>query len=300
MSVLTRPRSAAPALETAPPQDRPPPIVDAVAGPSTPVARRLGWPGGRYALPYQHDAARALLGVAWFLLGTATLVVVGASGSLAPLAVVWGAVAAAAGFQSAATWRQTGVMANRPVAAAGALAMAGAALVAPGWVGVAAAGLVVAAVLDSLFAGSPARAVSVAGTTAACGAIPGLAVASLVFVADAEIYAAACLFALIAFYDAGDYVNGSSRNPIEGPLWGLLSAGIVTFVFAMWNVPPFNESLPAWVFGGMAAVLCPVGQLAASALLPAAGAPAPALRRLDSLLVAAPVWAWAMWSYLGL
>jgi len=37
-------------------------------------------------------------------------------------------------------------------------------------------------------------------------------------------------------------------------------------------------------------VLAPAGQLFASALLPTAGSPASALRRLDSLLLAAPVW----------
>ena len=45
-----------------------------------------------------------------------------------------------------------------------------------------------------------------------------------------------------------------------------------------------------WVLLGLVAVLAPMGQLFASALLPAAGAPASSLRRLDSLLLAAPVW----------
>jgi len=37
-------------------------------------------------------------------------------------------------------------------------------------------------------------------------------------------------------------------------------------------------------------VFAPMGQLLASALLPTAKSPASALRRLDSLLLAAPVW----------
>ena len=44
-------------------------------------------------------------------------------------------------------------------------------------------------------------------------------------------------------------------------MWGIASALIVTFVFAMWNVPPFTATVPAWVFGALAAVLCPLGQL---------------------------------------
>jgi hypothetical protein len=46
----------------------------------------------------------------------------------------------------------------------------------------------------------------------------------------------------------------------------------------------------AWLFGGLVLLLAPLGQLAASALLPSAKAPATALRRMDSLLLAAPVW----------
>ena len=45
-----------------------------------------------------------------------------------------------------------------------------------------------------------------------------------------------------------------------------------------------------FVFGGFAALLCPLGQVVASALLPRADAPAPALRRLDSLLLLGPTW----------
>ncbi len=42
------------------------------------------------------------------------------------------------------------------------------------------------------------------------------------------------------------------------------------------------------------ALLAPAGQLVASALLPSATTPASGLRRLDSLLLAAPVWVWGV------
>jgi hypothetical protein len=45
-----------------------------------------------------------------------------------------------------------------------------------------------------------------------------------------------------------------------------------------------------FVFGGFAALLCPLGQIAASAVLPRAEVRAPALRRLDSLLLLGPAW----------
>jgi hypothetical protein len=67
---------------------------------------------------------------------------------------------------------------------------------------------------------------------------------------------------------------------------------VVTFTIALLRVPPF-EAGDAWVFGGLTAVLAPMGQLAASLILPSAVAKAPALRRLDSLLLLAPLWAWA-------
>jgi hypothetical protein len=267
-----------------------------VAPPPGPRAR---WGGHRYQLSYRHEGARSLLGICWFLLLTGALVLTGMQGDPAPVAALLGFVAALAGYQSVARWREVGVPANRLVAGAGALAMAFAALDSPGWAGTVAAGVVVLAVVDACFAGSFRQAVAAAGCTTVCGILPGFAAASLVFVADSEIYAAAALAAMLVFYDAGDYVNGGDHSPVEGPLWGIVSALIVTFVVAMWTIPPFGSPSSAWVFGGMAAALAPVGQLVGSALLPAASAPAPGLRRIDSLLLAGPVWAWSLWSYLG-
>jgi len=41
-------------------------------------------------------------------------------------------------------------------------------------------------------------------------------------------------------------------------------------------------------------VLCPAGQLAASMILPKVDSPASALRRIDSLLLLAPAWAFVV------
>jgi len=59
------------------------------------------------------------------------------------------------------------------------------------------------------------------------------------------------------------------------------------------RVPPFDGT-PVFAFAALAAVLCPAGQLAASAILPAADAHAPSVRRIDSLLILAPVWVWTV------
>ena len=91
-------------------------------------------------------------------------------------------------------------------------------------------------------------------------------------------------------YETGDYLVGSGAgNLYEGPLAGLCALVVLTFIVASLPLSPlsFRE---VWVFGGFVAVLAPLGQLVASALLPEAGARASALRRLDSLLLAAPVW----------
>jgi hypothetical protein len=72
---------------------------------------------------------------------------------------------------------------------------------------------------------------------------------------------------------------------------------VITFVISAAGVPPFDFG-GAWAFGALAAFLCPIGQLAASAILPSAGASAPGLRRLDSLLLAGPAWAWLVGLYI--
>lgn len=70
------------------------------------------------------------------------------------------------------------------------------------------------------------------------------------------------------------------------------------FAFALWVITfvPFRDNA-LLSFGAIAAGLCPLGQLMGSAILPRSDAKAPAVRRLDSLLVLGPVWVVAMWSY---
>ena len=50
------------------------------------------------------------------------------------------------------------------------------------------------------------------------------------------------------------------------------------------------QSMPAAPPAYMVVLLAPLGQLLASGLLPTAKSPASSLRRLDSLLITAPVW----------
>ena len=70
------------------------------------------------------------------------------------------------------------------------------------------------------------------------------------------------------------------------------------FLGVAFDLPPFGGSA-AWVFGGMVAVFAPLGQIAASLCLPTARTWVPGLRRLDSYILTAPLWTWAMWGYLS-
>lgn len=98
------------------------------------------------------------------------------------------------------------------------------------------------------------------------------------------------LFALVCTYDAGDYLVGSaSRRRLEGPLAGGIGVLVVTFGVALLH-PVELHTDRLWLLGVSTAVACPLGQLVASAALPRAAAFAPALRRLDTLILAGPLW----------
>jgi hypothetical protein len=113
---------------------------------------------------------------------------------------------------------------------------------------------------------------------------------SMVLLARLDQGSAIALLLLVSAYETGDYLVGSgAHNPYEGPAAGLSSIVVVTFIVSTLPISALSFG-EAWLFGGLVAILAPLGQLFASALLPSAATPASALRRLDSLLLAAPVW----------
>ena len=257
--------------------------------PSTPAPRAKQ--SRRYAVVYDIEGPRVRLGILWFLIALAGMVV-------APpltVAVVYGLVAAVAAAQVATVWRREGNRAAVPVAAAGAGGMAVGALLGAGGMGLVMAGTAVAAcVVAAGDTRSRAPLFSDAGWTVLSAIPPGLAAGSMVLLARLEIGAALALLALVSAYEIGDYLIGSgARNRFEGPVAGLLAVVVITFIIAILQVPPF-ESESGWAYGIAAGLLCPLGQLLASALLPDAGSPASGLRRIDSLLLAAPAWVWGV------
>ena len=242
----------------------------------------------RLAVHYDINGPRVRLGILWFLVTVVALVI-----GVGALAAVYGVTAGAAGLQTARAWRREKKRPHRLTAGLGALGLTAAAAVDTALLGLAllvfAAAAVAVAVLRRRRRSVP---LEDAGWTLQCGLIVGMAAASVVLSYRFELGAAISLIVLVAAYETGDYLIGSGAgNSFEGPVGGLAAVLVVTFTIALLRVPPF-EAGDAWVFGGLTAVLAPLGQLTASAILPSYNAAAPALRRLDSLLLLAPLWAW--------
>ena len=66
---------------------------------------------------------------------------------------------------------------------------------------------------------------------------------------------------------------------------------MVTFALALFPPSAGHGTMSMWLLGLATAAACPLGQLTGSVLLPSGASFAPALRRLDSLLIAGPLWA---------
>jgi hypothetical protein len=117
----------------------------------------------------------------------------------------------------------------------------------------------------------------------------------VVLVHDVDAGAALVLVVLVCSYEAGDYLVGSgSTTALEGPAAGCIGVLVATFAVVVVRPDLFGGSTSLWAMGVATGVACPLGQLAASAILPSGGTFAPALRRLDSYLVAAPLWAFVL------
>jgi hypothetical protein len=208
----------------------------------------------------------------------------------------WLALAAAtAAAQVARSWRSAPVRPYPPIAVGAAALVALSAALGPLTV---AAAVVVA--VAAAFGREPALAVfgryrpgshTSAARTLAAGLPIGAATAAVVLARRQGLPEALTLLALAAVYDAGAYVVGAgAAGAWEGPAAGVAAVGAVTLAVAAVLVPPFRGASP-WALGAAAAALAPLGPCAATLLLGDRRVRAPALRRLDSLLLLGPVWA---------
>ncbi len=250
----------------------------------------------RFAVTYDVNAPHVRLGFLWIVVVGAALVA-----GRVPLAIVYSATAALGGYQTARCWQPLGRNPNPYLSAAIGGGIGLSAILGAYSLGVA---ILIAAGVSILaaFTSSDARQdpVGAVGFTLQCGLFVGLAAASPTLAYRVDVGAAAALIIFVSVYEMGDYLVGSgSKNAIEGPLAGITA--IAVFAFALWVITfvPFQEN-SLLAFGALAAGLCPIGQLMASAVLPRSDARASAVRRLDSLFLLGPVWVVALWSYLDI
>ncbi len=223
----------------------------------------------------------ARLGLVWFVFMMAAL----AAGR--PGLVVLLAPCAGLAALQAVRSRRAHPRPSAPVAAAGAALVVVAAAAGPLAVGVVALALV-GTVVAGVVVGGNAK-VEPVGTLVAAGVI-GLACASPVLLLQNGIVPVFVLLTYAAVHDASAYVVGTGAGSAwEGPAAGAASIAAVTLGVAAVLVPPFRGATP-WLLGGIAIVLAPLGPYVASALMGDRRANVPALRRIDSLLVLAPVW----------
>ncbi|MEO7555318.1 MAG: hypothetical protein ABIV94_01775 [Acidimicrobiales bacterium] len=244
----------------------------------------------RLAVAYDTDGPRVRLGLLWFVceMASAVLGVVG-------IAVLFSVTAGVAAMQTARCWRKDGARPSRQIAGAIAALLVPAAAFTTGLVGLALLVGAVASVLAAFAASATARRRqnpwALAGVTVRCWLFAGFAAACVVLTARFSLGGAIALLLVVAAYETGDYIVGSgAANPYEGPVAGATAILVVTFAITAVGVRPFTFP-ESFLLGALAAVLCPVGQLMASLVLPHFDSPASALRRLDSLLLLAPAWA---------
>lgn len=253
------------------------------AGDDAAVATRSGWPATLRALEERPRVVgpHARLGVVWFAL---LMAAVGAG--TAGLVVLLAPCAGLAALQAVRS-RRAHPRPSAPVAAAGAALLVVAAAAGPVAVGVVALALV-GTVVAGVVVGGNAKVEP--GLTLLVAGVVGLAAASPVLLLRDGIVPVFVLLTYAAVHDASAYVVGTGAGSAwEGPAAGAASIAAVTLGVAAVLVPPFRGATP-WLLGGLAIVLAPLGPYAASALMGDRRANVPALRRIDSLLVLAPIW----------
>jgi len=121
----------------------------------------------------------------------------------------------------------------------------------------------------------------------------GLAASAPVLLHRFGPWAAVVLLVLVSAYDAGDFLVGTgAASGWEGPVAGVLAVGVCTFAAAVVGLPPLEVD-GAVALGALTAVLAPFGPPLGSLLVGDGRTKARFVRRLDVLLLLAPVAAWA-------
>jgi len=257
-------------------------------------AREARWAAGRFAVPYPTDGPKVTFGLLWFaaIMGAALLGFNydNAAVSSVAVAVVGSVVALLAGLQTGFAWLPK-TKATRSWTAAAAFATGISGFYGP-WgavIGVV-LGLLILTVYLVLYRGHRRTPLQLFDVLVRSSLPVGLAAACLAAMAFRNLPVLIALVLLVSAYEVGDFLVGSGAfNPVEGPMAGVIAAGVVAFFLFLIQPDPFSSETIV-VFVAVAAVSCVAGQYLASALLPRGNAWAPALRRLDSYLLVAPIW----------
>lgn len=245
--------------------------------------------GNRWRTYYDTDGPRVRLGILWFVGALVALV----AGTIVT-AVYFGLASGAASSHALRTWRARGHRLDPIVGLVASASVVAAAAVSPQAMGAAVLVMAVAVMVVAYRSveANASGAVGLARSGVYLQAILPTAVAGGCFVLlrDQEIWAALSLLALVSAYEVGDYIVGSGGTSLfEGPIAGLAAVAVTTLLVASLAFRPFETS-EAIVFGLLVAPLAMAGQYVGSAMLPHSRSFAPALRRVDSMLVAAPFW----------
>jgi hypothetical protein len=165
--------------------------------------------------------------------------------------------------------------------------------VSPIAVGVASGAVLVIALVSS-FASSSERFGGPRLPVAFAAVALGVAGAAPVLLREAEgLVPVLVLLTYAMVYDASTYIVGSGATSAwEGPAAGIAAIGTVTLATAAVLAPPFRGASP-WLLGCLAAVLTPLGPMLAATFPGDREVRAPAVRRMDSLVVLAPLWSLA-------
>jgi len=235
-------------------------------------------------------------------LGWAAITAVALAGGSVTLSWWLGGTAALAAFQAASTWKRSdrrpspavaaGVAAGWVVAAGlGPLAFIGLGVVLLG-VGVM-FGMAAAWAPGRHDGGAPAGQVPAdVLVTLACAAVPAAAAVGPVLLRTHGVVLSLVLLSYAVVWDAANWVwAAGSRHPWIGALAGAACIGSVT-VGVAGLFPQFKAAGP-WELGLIAAVLAPLGGPLACLVVGSPRARVRALRRLDSLVVLGPLWAFA-------
>ncbi|MCB1272500.1 MAG: hypothetical protein KDB31_13820 [Microthrixaceae bacterium] len=233
------------------------------------------------------------LGLAWFAAALGSLLL----GRWA-ITALWAAVAVLAAWQVTGAWMQRPRAEGAPGFSPALAAVGAGSMVCAAGIGTSLAGLgliVVPLAVVGVVMGS-GRKPAAAGAALIGAVLAAIPAVSVILVARDETWAALFLVAAVSFYDAGYFIGAAeSSSRLEGPVTGGIGLLAVTFTASAFEAPPFDRAT-AWIAGVLILAACPLGQMLTSAELPEPGAKVPAMRRLDSYLVAAPLMVGAVWA----